>query len=384
MPKPKLVDEIAPSVGRVGRRCTRCIMDESAPDIVFDEAGHCNYCSDFLKSLAEIRATREEREERLDSLLTDIRRSGRDRSYDCVMGVSGGLDSSFALYRSRRLGLRPLAVHMDNGWNSELAVSNIERLVNELDVELFTRVLKWEQFRSLQRSFFAADVVDIEMLTDNAIMGALLAAAKRFGIRHVLLGTNAVTEGMRMPPGWNHFKLDLRNIRSIHRQFGRGTPITDLPLVGPQHLAVERFIRRRQVISFLDYVSYETAAAQDILEADIEWRPYEKKHYESIFTRFYQGYILPVKFGIDKRKVHYSTLICSDQLTRNEALSRMEHAPYADSDLLASDRTFVLKKLGMSSQEFDGYMERTSVSHYDYGSIEPLLLGIRRVRDVLK
>lgn len=362
------------------RVCSRCVMDTTAEDIRFDDEGRCNYCTEFLAFLERWHADEPSRAVALERLVEEIREAGAGRPYDSVIGLSGGLDSSYAVYEAKRLGLRPLVVHLDNGWNSELAVNNIERLVTGLGLELYTLVLDWEQFRDLQRAFFAADVVDIEMLTDNAILGALLAVASRFRIRHVLLGTNAATEGLRMPPGWNHLKIDLRNIRAIHRRFGQLRSIRDIPLVGPLHLKIQRSLYRRQLVSFLDLLPYDTRVAKETLAGAVGWRPYEKKHYESVFTRFYQGYILPEKFGIDKRKVHFSTLICTGEIRREEALERMAEAPYEDPGLLDADWESVLRKLGMSDGEFDDYMRRPPVPHLAYPSIHSILGPVRKLR----
>lgn len=348
-------------------------MDSTAPDITFNGEGVCSYCTEFLEVLSDRKKSENGRARELERLLSAIRAAGKGRRYDCVLGVSGGLDSSYALYAARQLGLRPLAVHMDNGWNSELAVSNIERLVKALEVDLFTYVLDWPAFRELQRAFFLAHVVDIEMLTDNAIMGALHHVARVRGTRCILLGTNTANEGMRMPPGWNHLKLDRRNIRAIYRRFGGGGSLRGVPLFGVLSHAVDKYVRRVKMIPILEYVPYDTREAARILRQEVGWRPYDRKHYESVFTRFYQGFILPRKFGVDKRKVHFSTLICSGEMSREEAQRLMRQGTYEDAGLLRADREFVLKKLGFTEGELERYLAAPPVPHDAYPSIEPAL-----------
>jgi N-acetyl sugar amidotransferase len=355
-------------------------MDSTAPDISFDEDGACSYCAEFLEVLAARQRHADAFPEELDQIVSAIRAAGKGKPYDCVLGVSGGLDSSYALHAACRLGLRPLAVHMDNGWNSELAVSNIERLVKSLGVDLFTYVLDWPAFRELQRAFFRAHVVDIEMLTDNAIMGALYEVGRRRGIRYILLGTNTANEGMRMPPGWNHLKLDRRNVQAIYRRFGEGGSLRGVPLIGMLEYALAKYLRRVKAVPILEYVPYDTREATRVLQGELGWRPYDRKHYESVFTRFYQGFILPAKFNVDKRKVHFSTLICSGEMSRQEALDLMGHGPYQDQGLLRADREFVLKKLGFTEEELERYLAAPPVPHAAYPSVVPALAVWKAVK----
>ncbi|MFH1684303.1 MAG: N-acetyl sugar amidotransferase [Candidatus Margulisiibacteriota bacterium] len=313
-----------------------------------------------------------------------MKEEGRNKEYDCIAGVSGGLDSSYALYKVKNLGLRPLAVHLDNGWNSELAVSNIEKLCGGLKVDLFTQVIDWDEFRDLQRSFFKAKVIDIELLTDHAIVSLLYKVASRRRVKYLLAGTNFNNEGMRIPPSWNHFKLDARNILAIHKKFGNGKRIKTFPLMGLAEYYRHLYLDRINWISILDYMAYEKDDAIKTLGTEAGWRPYEKKHYESVFTRFYQGYILPVKFNVDKRKVHYSTLICSGQMTREEALELMKKPAYADAALLAEDKKFVLKKLGFSEDEFREYLDSSAVPHAAYASSVKLYYRLQRIAALIQ
>lgn len=316
--------------------------------------------------------------ERLAEIVNRVRKAGESGEYDCVLGLSGGIDSSFVAYQAKRLGLRPLGVHLDNGWDSELAVSNISRIVSMLGIDLFTYVVEWEEFRDLQRSFFMASVVDIEMLTDHAITALLYRVAKERRIKYILSGNNFVTEAV-MPSRWKHRKSDLRNIRSIQRTFG-AREIRSLPTAGTIRLEWYRLILGITPINLLNYLPYTKKEAIEVLKREVGWRPYAVKHGESIFTRFYQNYILPAKFNVDKRKAHFSTLICSGQMTRQEALKLLQDSPY-DPVSLREEGDYVRKKLGFGYDEFDRYIASPPKSHYDYGSDKfwhDLILFVKR------
>jgi len=346
-------------------------MDTSAKNIVFDENGVCNYCSDFTVVLDKARLSVADSIAAKDQFIAKVKESGRGKQYDCIVGVSGGVDSSYALYLAVKHGLRPLAVHLDNGWNSELATHNIANLVKSLGVDLHTHVIDWDENRDLQRSFFAAHVVDIELLMDNAMQALNYQLAAKYGLTYILAGTNMSTEGMSMPPGWNHFKRDAKNIRAIHRRFGTVPIKTHRLLSVLGYLWFER-ARKIKWISFLDYFPYVKSDAVEILKAECAYKPYPYKHYESVFTRFYQAYILPRKFGYDKRRLHLSTLIVSGQMSRDEAIEMLGSDPYPDPKQMEQDKTFVLKKLGFTEQSFDEYIAAPEIPHAVYGTEETL------------
>lgn len=352
--------------------CTRCVMDTTASDIVFDENGFCNYCTTFLKRIEEAQAKIADLQLHRDELISAIKADGKGKKYDCIVGVSGGVDSSYALYLAVKHGLRPLAVHLDNGWNSEEASQNIANMVDKLGVDLYTHVIDWEENRDLQLSFFKANVVDIELLMDNAMLALNYQQAAKYGIRYILFGYNMATEGMSIPLGWNHYKRDVYNIRQIHKRFG-SHPIKTHPLFPTTDYLRYKFIHKIKGVSFLNYFPYNKSEALDILQNEFGYKPYPYKHYESVFTRFYQGYILPRKFGYDKRRVHLSTLIISGQMTREEALKLLEDSPYPDPIQEEQDRIFVMKKLGFTEESFDRYMSAPEVPHQVYGSEEWLI-----------
>lgn len=351
------------------RTCTRCIMDDTASGIVFDEQGRCSYCSEFLARLAQTGLVAMPGQR--DAFLQRVRRDGKGRDYDCIVGLSGGVDSSYALYLAVRNGLRPLAVHLDNGWNSELAVHNIANLVRSLSVDLFTHVIDWEENRDLQLSFFKANVIDIEMLMDNAMMALNYRMARQYKVKWILAGTNRSTEGMHMPSNWNWLKFDARNVRDIHRRFG-SVPIRTHPLISVAGFIWNRYVLGIRWTPFLDYFDYRKDDALATLQNEVGYRPYPYKHYESVFTRFYQGYILPQKFGVDKRKLHLSTLVVTGQMSREQALEMMSQPPYPDPAQKRDDHAFVLKKLGFTQESFENYMAAPPVSHAAYATEKPL------------
>lgn len=349
------------------QECTRCVMDESANDIHFDALGHCNYCADMINKLANFQPSDSDGlKDKFNNLLSRVKKSGNGKRYDCIVGVSGGADSAYVLYLAKQHGLRPLAVHMDNGWNSELAVNNIENLVRKLGVDLYTYVINWQEYRALQQAFFDADVIDIELLYDNAMLAVNYQLAKKYGIHYILAGTNTTTEGMRMPTQWNWFKFDKKNIHAIALQYN--AKIKSMPTISVLGYAWYRFVRRIEWVDFLDYVDYYKPTCLQELQDKIGYRPYPYKHYESIFTRFYQGYLLPQKFGVDKRRLHLSTLICSGQMTREEAKKLLGESPYPDIDDLKSDIDYFLKKMNWTQMGLDNYLSRAQTPHSFYSS----------------
>lgn len=280
-------------------------------------------------------------------------------------GLSGGVDSSFvAYYAKRELGLRPLVVHFDNGWDTEPAARNIEKIVQKLDLDLYTYRVDWEEFKDLQLSFLKASVIDIEMLTDHAIAAVLANVAREKRLKYILRGRNLVTEGL-MAKSWIFPKWDTRNIKAIHAAFGREA-IKTFPTYGLFKRTIMEQIRPLHYVDVLNYLHYNRQKAIEVLKREVGWERYGKNHYESVFTRFYQRYILPRKFGVDKRKVHLSALICSGQLTREEALKELRMPLYDDSKQLEQEKSYVLERLGLSDREFERIMNLPVKSYLDY------------------
>lgn len=344
--------------------CTRCVMDTSAPDIEFDAQGVCNYCKTHEAKVALAPFAKPDAQQRLQDVVAGIK-AARRGEYDSIVGLSGGVDSSYVAYQAVKLGLKPLAVHFDNGWNSELAVKNIERMVKSLGLDLQTFVIDWEEFRDIQRSFFKAHVIDIEMVTDHAIFAAMYRIARQQGIGTILSGTNAQTESI-MPPAWQHFKFDLRNLKAIHERFGT-TPIKRFPTLSVWGMAWNHYVHGPQSVSLLNYLPYRKDEAIRTLQTELGWQYYGGKHYESVFTKFYQAHILPAKFGVDKRRIHLSDLIMNGETTREQALGELDK-PLYEPMALAQDREYVCKKLGFEAVVFEDYMAAPAVSHFSFPS----------------
>jgi N-acetyl sugar amidotransferase len=345
--------------------CSRCVMDETAKNIQFDENGVCNFCTDFKERYVENQ--NEKKTFNLDNFIVDLKNKYKNKKYDCVIGLSGGVDSAWVLLQAKKRGLRPIAVHMDNGWNSELAQNNIANLVKNLNVDLYTHVIDWDEYRMFMNAFFDADVVDIELLYDNAMLAVNYKIAAKYGIKHILAGTNMATEGMRTPLGWNWFKYDKKNIINIGKK-NRNIKLKTLPAIGTFNYIWYRFILKIKWVPFLNFFDYNKAEALQILEKEYGFKPYPFKHYESIFTRFYQGFILPKKFNIDKRKLHFSTLIVSDQMTREQALNGLEGIAYVSQSDLEKDKQYFIKKMNWTENQLNDYLERPEMPHTNYKS----------------
>lgn len=345
------------------QQCRKCLMDTlDDPELQFDDNGICSYCQHYENSGKVVMDEGEKGSEKLARLIDRVRVSGKGKSYDCIIGLSGGVDSSYLAFKVQEWGLRPLAVHFDNGWNSELAVKNIEQIVSRLNIDLYTLVVDWEEFRNLQLAFINASVVDIEMLTDHAIVAALYKQALKNKIKYILNGSNHVTEAI-LPKHWIHHKADHVHIRSLQKMFN-GKPLKTFPLFD-QTVRTRAFLAGIEMEAPLNWIPYRKQEAKNELVEKLGWRDYGGKHFESIFTRFYQGYILPRKFGIDKRKAHLSTLICSGQMSRDEALREIAK-PIYDAELLKSDYSFVVKKLGLSPAQFEEYLRQPPKPHSAY------------------
>jgi N-acetyl sugar amidotransferase len=336
-------------------------MDTSDLEISFDPEGVCGHCRDGEKLLARVQWTPEASERALAELTARIRaRAGPD--YDSIIGLSGGVDSSYAAYLAKQMGLRPLAVHFDNGWNNELAVENIQRVVEGCGFDLETYVIHWQEFRDLQRAFLKAGVVDIEMITDHAILAALVSLADRNRIHFLLTGNNIATEH-GMPKAWVWNKQDWTNIKAIHARFGT-VPLRTFPhLTRRRWLAIRGLRRGLEFVDPLNLVRYRRDAAAATLAREFGWRDYGGKHHESLFTRFYQCQILPVKFGIDKRRAHLSDRIRNGELTRDQAFEALAKPFYDSPADAASEREYVLKKLGFTAAEFDAILAAPPTPH---------------------
>jgi len=362
------------------RICTRCIMDTTDPDISFDASGICSHCRRYEELTSEDSYLDKKKPGALERLASEINSAGRGKRYDCIIGVSGGVDSTYTAYLTKKIGLRPLAVHLDNGWNSELAVSNIEKTLKVLGIDLYTHVIDWEEFRDLQLAFLKASTPDSEIPTDHAILALLYAVAAREGVRHILSGHNMATEGGGVA-AWSQGHGDWRYIRGISRRFGSGK-LRTYPHYGPGRFIYYTVVRGIRWAPILDYVDYSKTAASELLQDELCWKQYDAKHYESIYTRFYQGYLLPVKFGFDKRRLHLSSLVWSGQMSRFAAMAEMENEHYP-REVLEADRAFFLKKMGIDEDEFATILNAPLKTFWDYPSYKRLpVFRFRRLLNI--
>lgn len=341
--------------------CSRCVSDTSIPGIRFDAAGVCNYCA--IHDAMERRYPLDgDTAARLERKLERIRRRGRP--YDIVVGVSGGRDSTYALYTTVKLGLRPLAVHFDNGWNSEIAVTNIRNATTKLGVDLHTVVADWDEFRTLQVAFLKASVPDAEIPTDVAIHGTLHRVAAAEGIRTLVFAHSFRTEGI-MPLGWTY--MDGRYIDSVRRAFGQAR-LRTVPNFTLKDFVYYSVLRRIEALPILNYLNYRHADVDRLLRDELGWKYYGGHHHESYYTHFFQSYYLPKKFGIDKRKIEFSALVRSGQRTRDDALAELERVAYPfEEDLVR----YVINKLGLRQDEFDEIMSARRRTFRDYRTYYP-------------
>lgn len=358
--------------------CSKTVMDTIGdPDIKFDKSGVCNYYYEYSEKLKIRVPPLDEGKKQLDAIVEKIKSTGKSKKYDCIIGVSGGVDSTYTAYLVKKLGLRPLAVHLDNGWNSELAVKNIENILTKLDIDLYTEVLDWEMFKDLQLSFLKASTPDAEIPTDHAIVAVLYKLAAKFGVKYIISGMNFRNEGL-LPPSWGRGYLDWKYIRSVQKKFGTKN-IDSLPHFNVSQFLYFNVLKKIRSVSFINYIDFNKEDAIKIIEKELEWKNYGGKHYESIYTRFFQGYILPKKFNIDKRKAHLTCQIVSAaKPNREEALALLKK-DIIDPELAKKDKIYLIKKLGIKPEEFNEIMNLPIKSILDYPNIYLLESKFRKI-----
>jgi len=350
------------------RICSNCVMDTTDSMIQFDEDGVCDHCNGFSKNIYPNWNVGIKGWEQLQKSVGRIKAEGRGKEFDCIMGMSGGVDSSYLTYVAKeKLGLRPLVFHVDAGWNSQEAVNNIEKLVDCLGLDLYTEVIDWEEMRDLQLAFFKASVPHIDTPQDHAFFATMYNFANRHGIKYILTGANYSTECVKNPLEWHYHASDLRQLKDIHSKFGT-RPLKSFPLTNIlRHKLYYRYLKGIRVVKPLDYVPYIKKDAVKLLSEHFGWQTYPQKHFESRFTKFYESYWQPVKFGIDKRKVQFSSLILTGQMTREEALAELAKPPYHE-ETVAQDFEYIATKLGISVEELEGYRDAPNKNYTDYKS----------------
>lgn len=352
--------------------CSRCVLDSSDLNISFDEVGVCNYC----RMDATVRQTLPLDKWLFDRLAAEMKEWGNDKQYDCMLGFSGGVDSSYVAYLAKEAGLNVLLVHCDNGFDAPVAMQNVKRVVKGTGFHLLSCELPFDEFADLLRCFLFASVLDADIPADHAIVASNMGVAKRYGFKFLLDGYNHATE-FYVPRAWTYAnKNDLVNLKNIHRRFGR-VKLKRFPLLGFWGLLWNRHFHDFRRVFPLQYINYRKTEALRVLEREFGYEPYGHKHHENVFSRFYQDYILFKKFGVDKRKSHFSSLIRNNEISRDEALKELKKNPYeptsiygcyVDNYSFEEDKRFVLGKLGLSDEEFEQVMRLPPVSHDFYGT----------------
>ncbi len=365
--------------------CTRCVMDTSDPGITFDELGHCNTCNAYVKARDERGYRPGKSEEELAKIVEKIKQDGKDKPYDVILGISGGVDSAYMAYLADQLKLRVLAVHVDTGWNNEIAVKNIQKMCQKLNLDLHTIVIDWPTMKELQRAYMLSGVANIDVPQDHALMTAVMRFAQQYKINYVLNGNNLATEGASSPYSAQQTYMDFWHIRSIYRRHGRGKSLRKYP-----HLS---FLEARwkfptiTKIDILNYVPYSKTEAIKVLHEQFGWEYYGGKHFESIFTRYYQSVYQPRKFGYDKRRFHLSCLIMNGEMTREEALDELSRPPYP-VEMQKEDERYILEKLDIDSDTWQRILSAPPTPNENYFSQEKVinfakkLLGKKRVESI--
>ncbi len=338
--------------------CSRCLYDSSIPEIIFNEMGVCNFCitHDELEKQYPLNEIGQKKFERL---IKKVKKSGYRKKYDCIIGISGGKDSTYTLYKSVQLGLRPLAVHFDNGWNSEIAVNNIQKVVKKYDIDLVTVVADWEEFKDLQLSFLKASVSDAEIPTDVAFHGALIDVAAKEKLKYIFIGHSFRTEGI-VPKGWTY--MDGKYVASVHKKFGK------VKIKSFSNLTLLRFIyfniiKQIKIIPFLNYMNYDKEIMGKEIEKTMDWVDYGGHHFENIYSKFFHYHFLPKKFGIDKRKLVLSAKIRSLKISKEEAIEELEKKPIEDDPELIK---YTISKLGLTHYEYQKILQAPIKTFNDY------------------
>ncbi len=350
--------------------CTNCVMDTSDSKIKFDNEGICDHCNTYYKDILPKWHTDEKGDEALKKIVKKIKIQGQGKDFDCLMGMSGGIDSSFLLYTMvKKYDIRPLVFHVDAGWNSQIAVNNIERLVDGLGLDLYTEVINWEEMKDLQLAFFKSGVSHIDTPQDHAFFATMYKFASKHNIKYILSGGNYSTECVRNPLEWMYYQTDSIQLKDIYRKHGTGK-LKDYPVTNILwHKVFLPYIKKIKLIRPLDFFPYNKEKAMKTLVKEFGFQEYSQKHFESRFTRFYESYWLPKKFGYDTRKVQYSSLILTDQMTREDALKKLKQPAY-DSETINQDFEYIATKLEISKEKLQSYMDAPNKSHKDYKSQE--------------
>jgi N-acetyl sugar amidotransferase len=352
--------------------CTNCVMDTSDSRITFDENGVCDHCRDFYANVKPNWHTDERGRAELEKIVAKIKEDGKKRDFDCILGMSGGVDSSYLLHLAvTELGLRPLVFHVDGGWNSELAVNNIQVMIDKLGLDLFTEVINWEEMKDFQLAFFKSGLPHIDIPQDHAFVATLYKFAEKYDIRYILNGGNISTECVRNPMEFLYYGTDMVHLKDIRSKFSTNKMETYPFSHVLKHKFYLRYIKGVQVVKPLNYMPYFKEDALKLLADTYGWKPYPQKHFESRFTKFYEGYWLPERFGFDTRRVQFSSLILTGQMTREEAIEKMK-VPAYNPVTIEDEFNYIATKLGITSEELHGYFNMPKKFYWDYKNMESM------------
>ena len=348
--------------------CSRCVMDTSDAKIKFDKDGVCDHCLAFDKNILPIWNFGKGREKQLKEIVDKIKQSSKGKDFDCILGMSGGIDSSYLLYLvTKKLDLRPLVFHVDAGWNSQIAVNNIEKLVDGLGLDLYTEVIDWEEMKDLQRSFFKSGVPHVDTPQDHAFFATMYKFAANYNIKNIITGGNFSTECTRNPKDWMYYQSDSTQLKDIHNKFGQ-KPLKNFPLTSAVwHRLYLPFMRGIKLHRILDYMEYNKEEATKFLVNNYGYQEYPQKHFESRFTRFYESYWLPERFGFDTRRVQFSSLILTNQMSRDEAIEILKQPSY-DKENIKHEFEYISSKLDMSVDELKDCMNMPLRTYKDFKS----------------
>ena len=363
--------------------CSKTVMDTSDPNITFNKEGESNYYTNYKNNIATSWKNDGSNFDELIKIANKIKIEGKNNEFDCIIGVSGGVDSSYLVYLAKEiLNLKPLIYHVDGGWNSRLAVSNIEKIIDKLNLDLHTDVIYWPEMRDLQLSFFKAQVPHLDTPQDHAFFASIYNYAAKYKIKYILNGGNFSTECVREPLEWHYHASDLKHINDIHSKFG-SMKLNKFPTADIfKYKIYYRYFKNMKVIQPLNYIKYIKSDAIDLLEKKFNWEQYSHKHYESRFTKFYEGFWLINKFGYDKRKAHYSSLILTNQMTRDDALKKLSLPPYTDE--IDDDFEYVANKLEISVSDLKLFLTEDNKSFKDYKSNYKLINFFTKLLRILK
>jgi N-acetyl sugar amidotransferase len=346
--------------------CSNCVMDTSDTKIIFDDKGVCDHCNIFFSDIKPKWQTDENGWRKISQIAQKIKKDGQGKDFDCIIGMSGGIDSSYLVYLAKKkLGLRPLVFHVDAGWNSQEAVHNIENIVENLNLDLYTEVIDWEEMKDLQLSFFKSGVPHVDTPQDHSFFATMYKFASKYKVKYILTGGNFSTECVRNPLEWMYYQSDANQLIDIQNKFGtiklKNFPITNILW----HKIYLPYIKKIKLIRPLDYMPYQKESATQFLVENFNYQTYAQKHFESRFTRFYESYWLPTKFGFDTRKVQYSSLILTGQMSRIDALNKLKE-PAFDKETIKHDFEYIATKLGISVNQLKSYLDQPNKKYTDY------------------